>query len=977
MRPYTDRLRPCKADRRRACAGPHSTITMSEISTLEFLDAVYPEPFAELAPAAGGAPPRLVIWTMPRQGAGARSHWTDSPAEAAGVAARYREAGHVFFNVALQDEAAALEWARRSRPNAELPSVRGRVASAAVLTAVWVDLDFAGATHSSDSLPQDLDQALGLLEGVPQPPTCMVSTGGGVHVYWFMDDPWVIASEDDRAAAGSLVQRVQGAVRQRAAELGLSVDATADLARALRLPGTFNHKTLVPRPAEVLYLAPAGERRYDPSDFDLLEALDGGQPAVAPPTRPPGQPQDYWPPAYFVSIWLGCSFIRFCHHHQKTLKYDWWFAMLTIVARTWAPGSTGDEICHKMSRRYPKYTRAETTAKISQATGPGSGPYPCAKLADMGAKEEHCSRCPHRGTIKGPLVLGRRRNPLTPLAPLSRPPVTPARERGEKDGFRPDCRASSPPAAPSSNGGAPSNGGGSNGGGRVQIVLSTREKEVADQALATLAEREPNLFRRGGALVQVVADGEAANRPLHRPAEAPAARQVLDARMRELLATHCEFVRVREVKGRVDLRPAHPPTWASRALVHRFEWPLLPRLEGLVEGPVLLADGSVLQKPGYDPGSGLFLAPAIRFEPVPERPTKGQTEEALLRLRQAVCDFPFAGDAHFSAWLAALLTPLARFAFTGPAPVNLIDANVRGAGKSLLADVCHVIVTGRPAARMPYTRDEAELRKAITAIALKARQLAVIDNVSGAFGSPTLDLAFTTTSWADRLLGQNLDLELPLAVTWYVTGNNIELRGDMPRRCLHIRLETPLEKPEHRSGFRHPRLLEWLAKERSRLLPAALTLLAAYRAKERPAPKLRPWGSFEGWSDLIRGTLTWLGLKDPAETCDRLESTADAASSTRRRLLQGLDELLAARGEPATVHQILAALETHDSRVRFEVLCTALAEAFPRLKAGELPTPVQLGSKLRSLRGRVIDGRCAVPLEKTRTGLVWAVERRG
>ncbi len=455
--------------------------------------------------------------------------------------------------------------------------------------------------------------------------------------------------------------------------------------------------------------------------------------------------------------------------------------------------------------------------------------------------------------------------------------------------------------------------------------------------------------------------------------------------MRELLATHIRFRKARELKGQIEWRPAHPPQWLSRALVGRHGWPTVRRLEGLVEGPVLRGDGTVLQTLGYDPASGLYLAPAMTFEPVPERPTEKQKEEALLRLMAAVRDFPFASPAHFSAWLAALLTPLARFAFTGPAPVNLIDANVRGAGKSLLADVCHLIVTGRPAARMPYTRDEAELRKQITAIALKARQLVVIDNVSGAFGSPTLDMAFTTTSWADRLLGQSVDLELPLVVTWYVTGNNIELRGDMPRRCLHIRLETPLEKPEHRRGFHHPRLLEWLATERRVLLPAALTLLAAYRAEERPPPDLRPWGSFEGWSDLIRGTITWLGLEDPADTCEALESTADAAASTRQRLLQGLDELLAARGEPATVHQILELLNTAtgdgfsggNGARPFATLRTALVEAFPRLKAGELPTPVQLGRKLRSLRGRVIGGLCAVPGEKTRQGMLWTVERRG
>ncbi len=952
---------------------------MSEITTKDFLHAVYPEPFAELAPDGGGEP-ELVIWTLATGRKGSCSFWTDSIEQAAAVAAERRALEHVFFGVALQDQAVALALARRHRPDAKPASVRGRFGSAVVLPGVWVDLDVADPTHAAGNLPADLDRARRMLEPVPYPPSALVRTGSGLHAYWFWHEAWILENDDDRHAAESVIGRVQGVIRDRAAEDGLSLDATADLPRVLRVPGTLNHKTLAPRPAEVEYLAPASERRYDPADFDVLEPLSGELGAKPKPTRRhPLLPQDYGPPADFVPIWAGCSFIRFCHQHQETLPYTWWFAMLTIVTRTRAPGRNGDEISHNMSRRYPKYTPAETDFMIAQVLGPGTGPYPCDKIGDLGAFDDHCRRCPHRkDEIKGPIVLGRKRTALTPLTPLSHPPVTPTRERAETEKLA-SAQPPSPPAPPSTNGDGPNDAGDD----RVPIYLSTRENEVADQALAVLVEREPILFRRGGVLVQVVAEDGA--RPPHRPPEAPAARQVQEPRMRELLATHILFLKARELKGQIEWRPAHPPQWLSRALVGRHGWPTVRRLEGLVEGPVLRGDGTVLQTPGYDPASGLYLAPAMTFEPVPERPTEKQKEEALLRLMAAVRDFPFASPAHFSAWLAALLTPLARFAFTGPAPVNLIDANVRGAGKSLLADVCHLIVTGRPAARMPYTRDEAELRKQITAIALKARQLVVIDNVSGAFGSPTLDMAFTTTSWADRLLGQSVDLELPLVVTWYVTGNNIELRGDMPRRCLHIRLETPLEKPEHRRGFHHPRLLEWLATERRVLLPAALTLLAAYRAEERPPPDLRPWGSFEGWSDLIRGTITWLGLEDPADTCEALESTADAAASTRQRLLQGLDELLAARGEPATVHQILELLNTAtgdgfsggNGARPFATLRTALVEAFPRLKAGELPTPVQLGRKLRSLRGRVIGGLCAVPGEKTRQGMLWAVERRG
>ena len=43
-----------------------------------------------------------------------------------------------------------------------------------------------------------------------------------------------------------------------------------------------------------------------------------------------------------------------------------------------------------------------------------------------------------------------------------------------------------------------------------------------------------------------------------------------------------------------------------------------------------------------------------------ERPSEAQVSGALNALRDVVVDFPFRGQAHFAAWLAALLTPLAR-----------------------------------------------------------------------------------------------------------------------------------------------------------------------------------------------------------------------------------------------------------------------------------------------------------------------------
>ncbi len=950
-------------------------------STRPFLEALYPEPFSDLRPGA-----KLVIWSKPQQGQGSTSQWVDSPAEAARAAERARDGQHVYFGVALQDPDAALAQARAGRPDATLETVRGGAASALVLPAVWVDLDVAGPGHRRSDLPPSRAAVQSLCDAVPWRPSCVVRTGGGYHLYWFLREPWVLESGAERAAARALVRKVQWAFQREAARHGWTIDETSDLARVLRLPGTLNHKTTPPRPAELELLEPS--RRYDPSDFDVLEPPRERRLPILKRSGSVAEDDERWDgPADFTLVRRGCSFIRFCHTHSWELGYDAWYAALSIVGRCATPDNDGTELVHLMSRDYPTYTPAETDRMLHRALT-AAGPRSCDHIAnECGGLKDHCSRCPLFGRIRGPIVLGRLPESFAafsaagagaPTQAGALPPAThlpPAPFGGPPPGGPPPGGPPEPPPPEDPPGGLAPGPPPVEPPSGEPIRLSTREKEVADDAVAVLARREANLFHRGGALVQVALspDDSTSSRPLHRPPEAPAARQVLEPRMRELLAGHCEFLREYRSKAGVEWRPAHPPRWLARALLGRHEWPELPRLEGIVEGPVLRADGTVLQTSGHDPASGLYAAPSARFEAVPEQPTSGQVEDAVLRLTGAVCDFPFAGEAHFSAWLAALLTPLARFAFRGPSPVYLIDANVRGCGKSLLADVCHLIVTGRPAARMAYPRDETELKKAITAMALRARQMVVIDNVRGGFGSPTLDLALTATSWQDRLLGQSLDLELPLAMTWYVTANNVELRGDVARRCLHVRLESPDEKPEKRAGFRHPKLLEWLEGERRHLLPAALTLLSGYVAAGRPDQGLEPWGSFEGWSDLIRGTVVWAGLPDPALTRDSLESTADAETIALERLLDGLAEVLAPLGGRATARRILQELEA--SPAIHEKLRAAIEDVFFRLRAGELPTPAQLGRKLRSLRGRILGGLRLQQGPKSRQGAVWSVEQ--
>src|SRR5262249_34478555 len=140
---------------------------------------------------------------------------------------------------------------------------------------------------------------------------------------------------------------------------------------------------------------------------------------------------------------------------------------------------------------------------------------------------------------------------------------------------------------------------------------------------------------------------------------------------------------------------------------------------------------------------------------IKENPTRTDAVQAVATLGEVVCDFPFAEPIHRAAWVAALLTPLARFSFKGPAPLFLVDGNTPGVGKGLLLDTIAHILTGEEYPPSHYTQNTEEMRKRVTSQAVAGEQLVFFDNVVGPFGDAVLDLVLTKTKWGDRLLGGN------------------------------------------------------------------------------------------------------------------------------------------------------------------------------------------------------------------------------
>jgi hypothetical protein len=374
-------------------------------------------------------------------------------------------------------------------------------------------------------------------------------------------------------------------------------------------------------------------------------------------------------------------------------------------------------------------------------------------------------------------------------------------------------------------------------------------------------------------------------------------------------------------------------------------------------------------------------APGASFPPVHPEVNIDDADAALTTLLEVVCDFPFESEEHKAAWLAALLTPLARFAFAGPSPLFLADANVRGAGKGLLIQTMAHIALGRALAANGYAHDSDEMRKKITALAIAGDRMILLDNLEGLFGNDALDRALTTTRWKDRILGKSEEVELPLIPAWYATGNNVQVAADTLRRIIHVRLDCLDEHPEDRTGFKHDDLLAWIAANRGRLFCAALTILSAYLRSGRPSQNLKPFGSFEGWSHVVREAVVWVGLSDPCLTRTKLAESADTTIDARGQLIAAWQQYDWS-GSGIVVSDLLNTLyppqREHALNDEASVAMRMALENLVGCPPGKVPTPKQVGNRLRQFRRRVVDG-CYLDANPKRgkKGMVWHLRATG
>lgn len=388
--------------------------------------------------------------------------------------------------------------------------------------------------------------------------------------------------------------------------------------------------------------------------------------------------------------------------------------------------------------------------------------------------------------------------------------------------------------------------------------------EVVDQCEALLMRpglpAEYGVYQRAGQLVRISTVPTAGSTDgVQRQEGTTTTRPVDQVFLRDTLNRLGDFERFDQRMDKfkaVDVPKPVAETLLARQGMWRF-----PVLRGVITCPTLRADGSLLSQRGYDPASGYYVASDLTVT-VSERPTLNHAVDALNALKELLREFPFVSVVDLAVALAFLLTCIVRSALDN-VPLFGFSAPVRGSGKSSLAELGAIFATGRMAAVVAATSDPDELRKRLESSLLAGDTLVSLDNLNGVLHSDLLCQATTQAAVRVRPLGVSMQIEVPNTALFCVNGNNLSISGDLARRTLMCRLDPRCERPEERKFTGNP--AREALENRAAYVSAALTVLRAF-IFAAPRLELSQFGSFDGWSRLVRSALVWAGEADPCES---------------------------------------------------------------------------------------------------------------
>jgi hypothetical protein len=324
---------------------------------------------------------------------------------------------HVFVETVEEAYAAAMAFSDRGLEAyfglASFGNNTRRLAeNAGLMRAMFLDIDcngvksdkeYSSKTEGAEALDKFLaDTGLATL-GTP----FIVNSGGGLHVYWPLDEDTPI----------TVWKRVAENFKKVCHKFAFKIDfnVPADAARVLRVPDTFNYKKDKPRKVKIMVEASPARFSIDEFEAVLLEHL--GTDAVlesSPLLELPGERPKAAPTANSVklvenSVTLfknieeataagkGCAQLQYYKDHAAEDGMEpLWFALISLAKRC----DDGYAHAAALGALHP-YDESRLNDKWNHT----KGPTPCVKFDSLNPGV--CTGCPHFGKITNPLQLSR------------------------------------------------------------------------------------------------------------------------------------------------------------------------------------------------------------------------------------------------------------------------------------------------------------------------------------------------------------------------------------------------------------------------------------------------------------------------------------------------------------------------------------------------------------------------------------------
>lgn len=411
---------------------------------------------------------------------------------------------------------------------------------------------------------------------------------------------------------------------------------------------------------------------------------------------------------------------------------------------------------------------------------------------------------------------------------------------------------------------------------RPQILVVSEAEAIRELRSALGEQTLPDVYVSDGRPVHIEKVSGTAAHLVDEDAPLPVrASPLTGSLLTFLLAQHAELTMLRPNGAAGEWAP---PTKVTSAVLASAEWPGLKPLAGIIGMPVIRRDGSLLQEPGYDPASHLYLSPSVDVPAIADDPTPAQVEQSRTFVFDTLLrDFEWAGPADRANYIGLLVTPFLRRHLRCMTPLGIVSATMPGSGKSILAGLIGLLAGQKT---LSWADDDRELEKVITSAFTIEAGVVVFDNLEEgtAINSPILANLLTNQTWSGRILGASRIGSWPNERLWLATGNNLRVGGDIASRSVLVRLSPRAPHPEERDGFRIPNLDEWLTNPANRaatirhLLVLILDWTLVGSRRDTTLPNMR---QFTPWARGVGGFLHHHGVKGFLTNLDELRATDD------------------------------------------------------------------------------------------------------